>query len=316
MHRYIIRRLLLAVPTLLLVSIAVFGMTRIIPGDAVVAIVGDTGNISPAQLAGLKARLGLDKPFHTQYFVWIRGVLTGDLGNSYYTRKPVVKQLMSSIPITLELAAIGLTLGMLFAIPLGIISAIRQDTISDYAARVLAVLGISMPNFWIATMVVVYLGLFFAYLPPLGYSRLWEEPGRNLQQFYLPGLVLGFQLSGTTARMVRSSMLEVLRQDYIRTALAKGLRERVVVTRHAVKNALIPVVTIIGNLMNGLIGGTVIIETIFALPGVGQLTIGAVTQRDYPQIQANIMFLATFLILMNLVIDLTYGWLDPRIRYS
>ncbi len=316
MHRYIIRRLLLAVPTLFFVSLAIFSLTRIIPGDAVVAIVGDTGNIAPEQLEGLKARLGLDQPFHTQYLRWIGGVLTGDLGDSYYTRKPVVRQLMSSIPVTLELAAIGLVLGMAFAIPLGIISAIRQDTVTDYAARILAILGISMPNFWIATMVVVYLGLFLAYLPPLGYSRLWDEPMRNLSQFYLPGIVLGFQLSGTTARMVRSSMLEVLRQDYIRTALSKGLREGVVVSRHALKNALIPVVTIIGNLMNALIGGTVIIENIFALPGVGQLTLGAVTQRDYPQIQANIMFLAVFLVMINLVIDLTYGWLDPRIRYS
>jgi len=215
-----------------------------------------------------------------------------------------------------ELALGGLMLAVLIAVPLGVLSAIRQDTWMDYLARLFVIFGISLPDFWVGTLLILYLSLWFGFLPPLGYTSLFDDPIRNLQQFLLPVLVLGLRLSATTARMVRATMLEALRQDYIRTARAKGLRETFVVYQHALKNAVIPVVTILGTQLSTLLGGTVILETLFSLPGVGFLMFSSIGFRDYPQIQANVLFLSAVLVVVNLLVDISYAWLDPRIRYQ
>lgn len=313
MHTYIIRRLLLSLPTLFLVTVGSFALIRLVPGDVVLAKVGESGNL--ANLDKVRHELGLDAPFYVQYFRFIGGVLTGDPGDSLYSTRPVTGEFLSALPISLELGVLAMVTSVLIAIPAGIVSAIRQDRPIDYVARVLAVLGTSMPDFWIATVLVVFLSLYFDYLPPLGYVSIFDDPIKNLSQLYLPALILGYRLSATTTRMVRSTMLEVLRQDYIRTAWAKGLRERAVISRHAIKNALIPVITIWGSQMAIIFGGTVILETIFALPGVGRVTLTAIQQRDYTQIQFNVLMLASIIVFINLVIDMAYGWLDPRIRY-
>jgi peptide/nickel transport system permease protein len=218
--------------------------------------------------------------------------------------------------VTLELAALAIVLGLTIAIPVGVLSATRQDTISDYAGRVVAVSGLSMPEFWLGTLVITFAAIWFNWIPPIGYVRLWESPWRNLQQFLVPAAILGFRLSAATMRMTRSTVLEVLREDYVRTAWAKGLAGRIVVYKHALKNALIPVVTIVGGQLGTLLAGTVVIETIFALPGMGRLTVEAILFRDYPVVQTNVMLVAATLVTLNLIVDLTYAWLDPRIRYA
>jgi peptide/nickel transport system permease protein len=314
MQGYIIRRVLLAVPTLLLVTLGSFALIRLVPGDVVVAKVGDSGN--HADLDKVRHELGLDAPFHIQYFRFIGGVLTGDPPKSLWTSRSVAGEFFERLPTSMELGVIAMAISVLVAVPAGVISAVRQDRAIDYIARVGAILGTSMPDFWIATALVVFLSLNFGYLPPLGYVSLREDPIRNLSQLYLPAIILGYRLSATTTRMVRSTMLEVLRQDYIRTAWAKGLRERSVVSRHAMKNTLIPVITIWGSQISIIFGGTVILESIFSLPGVGQMSLTAIQQRDYTQIQFNVLMMASIIVLINLLVDLTYGWLDPRIRYQ
>jgi peptide/nickel transport system permease protein len=236
-------------------------------------------------------------------------------GHSIFTNEPIGVSLKKSIPVTLELATLAMILGLLIAIPVGVLSATRQDTPSDYAGRVVAVSGLSMPDFWLGTLVITFAAIWFHWIPPIGYTSFWESPGRNLQQFILPAAVLGFRLSSATMRMTRSTVLEVLREDYVRTAWAKGLAGRIVVYKHALKNALIPVVTIVGGQMGTLLAGTVIVETIFALPGMGRLTVEAIIYRDYPVVQTNVMLVAATLVTLNLIVDLTYAWLDPRIRY-
>jgi len=223
--------------------------------------------------------------------------------------------LKKSIPVTLELATLALILGLLIAIPVGVLSATRQDQPADYVGRVVAVSGLSMPDFWLGTLVITFAAIWFRWMPPIGYVSLWDDPWRNLQQFLLPAAVLGFRLSAATMRMTRSTVLEVLREDYVRTAWAKGLGGRMVVYKHALKNALIPVVTIVGGQLGTLLAGTVVVETIFALPGMGRLTVEAILFRDYPVVQTNIMLVAGVLVTLNLLVDLTYAWLDPRIRY-
>jgi peptide/nickel transport system permease protein len=236
-------------------------------------------------------------------------------GYSIFTNEPIAVALKKSIPVTLELATLALILGLLIAIPVGVLSATRQDTTSDYAGRVVAISGLSLPDFWLGTLVITFAALWFRWIPPIGYASFWEAPLTNLQQFLLPAAVLGFRLSAATMRMTRSTVLEVLREDYVRTAWAKGLGGRVVVYKHALKNALIPVVTIVGGQLGTLLAGTVIVETIFALPGMGRLTVEAILFRDYPVVQTNVMLVAATLVTLNLAVDLTYAWLDPRIRY-
>jgi len=313
--QYILRRLLASIPVLILVSIIVSALIRIVPGDVVMNMLGESGNVSAKDLALIRHQLGLDRPYYEQYLTWMAGLLRGDMGNSLWTGNPVRDELFRRVPVTMELALLGLPLAILIAIPIGIISATRQDTVSDYSGRLFAIAGLSLPDFWLATLVVVFLAIWFHWLPPRGYISPLESPWDNFQQFFLPAMILGFRLSAVTMRMTRSTMLEVLRQDYIRTAWSKGLRERVVIYRHAVKNAMIPVITLLGRQFSVLLGGTVIIETVFGIPGVGSLTLDAINQRDYTQVQGNVMFLAAIMVLMNLLVDISYGWFDPRIRY-
>ena len=316
MYKYVIRRLLLSIPVLLLSSLIVFGLMRVMPGDALTVLMGESGNVSAKDLQKLQKELGLDRPYVEQYGIWLWQMVSLNPGYSIFTNEPITVALKKAIPVTLELAALAIILGLIIAIPVGVLSATRQDTPSDYVGRVVAVSGLSMPDFWLGTLVITFAAIWFRWIPPIGYVSLWESPWRNLQQFLLPAAILGFRLSAATMRMTRSTVLEVLREDYVRTAWAKGLAGRIVVYKHALKNALIPVITIVGGQLGVLLAGTVVVETIFALPGMGRLTVEAILYRDYPIVQTNVMLVAATLVTLNLVVDLTYAWLDPRIRYS
>ncbi len=316
MYKYVIRRLLLAIPVLVLSSLIVFGLMRVMPGDALTALMAESGNVGEKELAKLRKDLGLDKPYYQQYAIWIWQMVSLNPGYSIFTNEPIAVALKKSIPVTLELATLAMILGLVIAIPVGVLSATRQDKASDYVGRVVAVSGLSLPDFWLGTLVITFAAIWFHWIPPLGYASLWDSPLKNLQQFLLPAAVLGFRLSAATMRMTRSTVLEVLREDYVRTAWAKGLAGRIVVYKHALKNALIPVVTIVGGQLGTLLAGAVIVETIFALPGMGRLTVEAILFRDYPVVQTNVMLVAAVLVTLNLVVDLTYAWLDPRIRYQ
>ena len=316
MYKYVIRRLLLSVPVLLLSSLIVFGLMRVMPGDALTALMGESGNVSAKDLQKLQKDLGLDRPYYQQYGIWLWQMVSLNPGYSIFTNEPIPVALKKAIPVTLELAMLAIILGLTIAIPVGVLSATRQDTASDYVGRVVAVSGLSIPDFWLGTLVITFAAIWFHWIPPIGYVSLWDSPWKNLQQFLLPAAILGFRLSAATMRMTRSTVLEVLREDYVRTAWAKGLAGKVVVYKHALKNALIPVVTIVGGQLGVLLAGTVVVETIFALPGMGRLTVEAILYRDYPIVQTNVMLGAATLVTLNLIVDLTYAWLDPRIRYS
>ena len=316
MYKYVIRRLLLSIPVLLLSSLIVFGLMRVMPGDALTVLMGESGNVSAKDLQKLQKELGLDRPYVEQYGIWLWQMVSLNPGYSIFTNEPITVALKKAIPVTLELAALAIILGLIIAIPVGVLSATRQDTPSDYVGRVVAVSGLSMPDFWLGTLVITFAAIWFRWIPPIGYVSLWESPWRNLQQFLLPAGILGFRLSAATMRMTRSTVLEVLREDYVRTAWAKGLGERIIIYKHALKNALIPVITLVGGQFGTLLAGTVIVETIFALPGMGRLTVEAILFRDYPIVQTNVMLVAITLVTLNLLVDLTYAWLDPRIRYQ
>jgi peptide/nickel transport system permease protein len=315
MYKYVLRRLGLAVPVLLLSSLIVFALMRVMPGDALVALMGESGNVSEKELAKLRKDLGLDRPYYEQYGLWLWQMVTFNPGHSIFTNEPIPVALKKAIPVTIELAALAMILGLAIAIPIGVLSATRQDQPADYAGRMVAMAGLSLPDFWLATLIITFAAIWFQWIPPIGYAAFWDSPWQNLQQFLLPAAVLGYRLAAATMRMTRSTVLEVLREDYVRTAWAKGLSSRIVVYKHALKNALIPVVTIVGGQLGTLLAGTVIVETIFALPGMGRLTVEAIQYRDYPVVQTNVMLVAATLVTLNLIVDLTYAWLDPRIRY-
>ncbi len=316
MQQYIIRRLIMLFPVLWGVSLIVFFAIRLAPGDAVEAQMEQSLFASEADIQKLKAQLGLDQPAHIQYIRWIGGVVRGDLGYSFSSREPVIDRILKKAPVSLELAFLSIIVGVAIAIPIGVVSAVRQDTWMDYGGRLLSIGTLSIPNFVLATVFLVFPAVWWGWTPPLGYTDLWNDPWKNFLQILPAALAVGARLSGTTMRMTRSALLEVLREDYIRTARAKGLKERAIIYRHALKNSMIPVVTIIGGQIGFLLGGSVVVETIFGLPGVGQLTIAAIRARDYPQIQGNVLFMATVFVLVNLLVDLSYAWFDPRIRYS
>jgi peptide/nickel transport system permease protein len=316
MYKYVIRRLLLAIPVLVLSSLIVFGLMRVMPGDALTALMAESGNVSERELQKLRKELGLDLPYYEQYLIWVWQMISLNPGYSIFTNEPIPEALKKSIPVTIELALLAMILGLVIAIPVGVLSATRQDKLSDYAGRLVAISGLSLPDFWLGTLVITFAAIWFAWIPPIGYTSLWESPWRNLQQFVLPAAVLGFRLSAATMRMTRSTLLEVLREDYVRTAWAKGLGERMIIYKHALKNALIPVITIVGGQLGTLLAGTVIVETIFALPGMGRLTVEAILFRDYPVVQTNVMLVAGTLVALNLAVDLAYAWLDPRIHYQ
>jgi peptide/nickel transport system permease protein len=315
-YKYVLRRVLLAVPVLVLSSLIVFGLMRVMPGDALTALMAESGNVGEKELQKLRKDLGLDLPYYQQYLVWVWQMVSFNPGDSIFTNEPIPVALRKAIPVTLELATLAMIMGLVIAIPIGVLSATHQDRLSDYVGRVVAVSGLSMPEFWLGTLVITFAAIWFHWMPPIGYVSFWESPWKNLQQFLVPAAILGFRLSAATMRMTRSTVLEVLREDYVRTAWAKGLAGKIVVYKHALKNALIPVVTIVGGQLGVLLAGTVVVETIFALPGMGRLTVEAILYRDYPVVQTNVMLVAGTLVTLNLLVDMTYAWLDPRIRYQ
>lgn len=314
MYLYILRRLLLLLPTLFLVTVLVFSIVRFLPGDIITLMLSEQGYASDK--SKLEEMLGLDKPFPLQYLSYMGKALRGDLGTSFWTREPVLDEILRRLPISIELAVLAMAFSLVIAIPTGILSALRQDSWIDFCFRSVAIGGLSIPGFWMATIIIVTASIWWKWVPPMRFTPFFRDPIANLTQFLLPALILGFALSASVMRMTRAMMLEVLREDYIRTARAKGLRETMVVCRHALKNALIPVVTILGLQLSVLIGGTVIMESIFVLPGMGRFLLDAITWRDYPVIQGINLFLATGVILINILVDVLYGLLDPRIRYQ
>ncbi len=318
MRTYIIRRLLLMIPSIFIITVIVFGLVRMIPGNAVDQLFAEMASTGKSGLnrEDIERMLGLDVPVHVQYGRWITGVLQGDLGTTIRGGStPITEKIVARLPVTFELGLIAILVGLLISLPIGILSAIRQDSFGDYVARGLAILFISIPSFWMATVVMVYPALWWGWSPPVDYISFTEDPLGNLGLLIIPATILGFVLSGTTMRMMRAMMLEVLRQDYIRTAWSKGFTEKMVVIRHALKNALIPVVTLVGYQVPILVGGAVIIEQIFTLPGIGRLLVDALNQRDYPVVSGVNLVIGTTVLLVNLLVDLTYAYLDPRIRY-
>ncbi|MGD1040299.1 MAG: ABC transporter permease [Dehalococcoidales bacterium] len=317
MRSYIIRRILLIIPTFIVVSMIIFLILRLIPGSVIDTIAAQYIYLTNLDKAAIEKALGLNVPIYIQYFRWMGQIfLHGNFGKSFVTNLPVVDDIKARWPITFELGIMALLIGQLIALPVGIYSAMRQDTVGDYITRSIAILCIAVPDFWVATMVIVFPSIWWHYTPSIMLISFGKDPLGNLKMFIIPALVLGMQLSGMTMRMMRTMMLEVLRQDYIRTAWAKGLKERVVIMRHALKNAFIPVITIIGWQIPLLFGGAVIIENIFQLPGMGQLMVSAVQQRDYPTISAIMIILTSVVLILNLLIDLVYSFLDPRIHYK
>ena len=325
MRAYIIRRLSLLIPTVFVVSLIVFFLVKILPGDIIDAIQAQSYDVE-LDRATLEKQLGLDAPVMVLYGRWLgvisdkddnfNGVFQGNLGYSWMKNMSVAELVVEKWPVTLELGIMALIMSQLMALPIGVYSALRQDTWGDYVGRSFAILCISIPGFWLGTLVVVIPAIWWGYMPPIMLIKFTDDLIGNLRMFIVPALILGMALSGITMRMTRTMMLEVLRQDYIRTAWAKGLRERVITLRHALKNALIPVITIVGLQVPFLIGGTVIIEQIFCLPGIGRLIISAVIDRDEPVVRGIVLILAVGLMLINLVVDLTYGFLDPRVHYK
>ena len=318
MRQYALKRIALIIPTVLLVSMIVFTVMRLLPGDPALVILSEgDATFTQEELEDLRKQLGTDRPIVVQYVDWIGGLVQGDLGTSIWrSGQPVTKLVGDRIFRTLELAVLAILIAVVFAVPLGVISAIKPDSVIDYLSRVVTLVGISIPTFFAGLLVVLVLSRGFGWLPPLGYADLWDDPWKNLQQMFLPALALGFYDMAFIARVTRSSMMEIIREDYMRTARAKGLGERIVLVRHGLKNAVLPILTISGWQFGRLFGGTVIIESIFKVPGIGTLLIETVFQRDFPTIQAIIIVIAVSIVIINLLVDLLYGLLDPRIRYA
>ena len=318
MTTYVVRRLLLIIPTLLILTILVFFLVRFLPGNVIDLLEADMEyRDMEIDREALMRMLGLDVPFYVQYARWMEGIfLHGTLGKSLFAGHTVEEKIIAGLPVTIQLGTMALVLGQLIALPVGIYSAIRQDTPADYVGRTVAVIGMATPNFWLALLVMIYPGIWWGWSPPMEYTPLSEDPLENMKTLIIPAVILGTAMSAGTMRLTRTMMLEVLRQDYIRTARSKGLRERVVILRHTVKNALIPVVTLAGAQLPILVGGSVIMENIFNLPGLGRLFVDALGQRDYPMVSGINLFLASIVLLNNLFIDLLYPYLDPRVRYN
>ncbi len=316
MQQYFFKRLLLMVPTLLLVAVIIFVLTHLLPGDIVMMKLAESGSFTMQDEQRMRQELGIDRPYLVQMGDWLWGTARLDFGRSLWTQKPVTQEIVQRLPVTLELALMAFLTSSILGITFGVLAAIRQDTPVDHSVRIMAVSGLSFPDFWLATLIILLPLLWFGYAHPNQYVAPWNDLGKNLQMFVPAALAIGLRSSAGIMRLTRSTLLEVLRQDYVRTAWAKGLKERVVIVRHALKNALIPVITVMGTQFSALLGGTVIIEQIFSLPGVGRLFLDSIVQRDLPQVQGNIMFMALIFMSVNLIVDLSYGFLDPRIRYQ
>ncbi len=302
------------IPVLLLVSVLVFSLIHLIPGDPAVSILGEEA--TPQAVAALRAKLGLDQPIPVQYAKWLGSVLRGDLGRSIRSNQPVGEAIAERLPVTIELAILSIAISLSIAIPAGIVAAMRRNSVLDAGSTFVALLGVSLPNFFLAILLILIFGVQLQVLPPFGYQPITQGLGGNLQRMILPAITLGTALAAIVTRMMRSSLLEVLDQDYIRTARAKGLREGRMVQAHALKNALMPVVTIVGLQIGGLLGGAIITESIFVLPGIGRLLVDAIFQRDFPLVQGVVLFVSLAFLFSNFAVDMVYAYLDPRIRYS
>ena len=314
MTAYILKRLLAMIPVLFLVSLVVFYMIHLTPGDPALAMLGEEA--TPEMVAALRHQMGLDQPLPIQYATWLSHVLQGDLGRSVRSNKLVSEDIASRLPVTVELTLLAMVVSLAIAIPTGIISATRRNSKSDLLVTTAALIGVSMPNFFLAILLIFIFSLNLRWLPPIGYTPIGQSVVENLRGMILPAITLGAASAAVVARLTRSSLLEVLGQEYIRTARAKGLSERVIILGHAMKNAMIPVLTIVGLQVGGLLGGAIITETIFVLPGVGSLAVNAIFSRDFPVVQGDVLFLAVVFMGTNLVVDILYGFLDPRIRYA
>jgi peptide/nickel transport system permease protein len=313
---YVAQRLGIAILTLVGMSIVIFVMLRLAPGDIVDVLFSAAGYVNPSEKQAILEELGLDKPYWAQYLDWMRQILSGDLGKSYRYDLPAWQIIRPLIPVTVELAILSTIVAVVLGVPTGIISAVRQDSMLDYAMRVFSLAGLSMPSFWLGMVIILALVSWLGWIPPLTYVKPTENFWLHSVQFLLPALAVGYRSSALIMRITRSAMLEVLREDYIRTAWAKGQNERAVVWRHALKNAVLPVVTVVGIEFAFLIGGLVVTETVFNLPGVARFLVEAILWRDYPIVQNLVMFIAIVVILSNLAVDLLYGVLDPRVRYA
>jgi peptide/nickel transport system permease protein len=316
MRTYLLQRALVAVLTLLGMSIVIFALLRLAPGDIVDILFSTAGYVDPAARREIMGELGLDRPVVVQYLDWVRQILSGDLGKSYRYDMPAWQIIKPLLPVTLELAVLAILVAVLLGVPTGVASAVRQDTALDYVLRILSLAGLSMPSFWLGMVIILGLVAWLRWIPPMTYVSPTEDLRLNAVQFLLPALAVGYRSSALIMRITRSSVLEVLREDYIRTARAKGQRPRVVIWRHAFRNALLPVITVIGVEFAFLIGGLVVTETVFNLPGVARFLVEAILWRDYPIVQNLVMLIAIVVILSNLAVDLLYGVLDPRVRYG
>lgn len=317
MQSFLVRRLIAFIPTLFGISIIVFIVMHLIPGDTIAAMIGTQFKLTAAQAAALREYFGLDKPLPEQYVRWLLAALRGDFGFSVRKGEPVLPLILRHFPLTLELTLFAMAIALLLGIPLGILSAVRRDSAIDLAGRVFALIGLAMPNFWLGTLIILVLSLYFQIMPNAGnYIDFLADPLANLKQMAFPAITLGFAAIADVMRTTRSAMLEELAQDYARTARSKGLREQAVIVRHCLKNALIPVITIVGLETGYLFGGAVIVESVFALPGVGRLLLDAISERDYAVVQGTIVFIAFNFVLVNLLTDLAYAWVNPRIRYE
>ncbi|MBI4202148.1 MAG: ABC transporter permease [Chloroflexi bacterium] len=319
MRNFVIRRVVEVIPTLLGVTLLVFLIIRVVPGDIALALLGggeDGGaSLDPAELAKMRKLLGTDRPLYVQYLTWIAGWPKGDLGKSLWNQQPILPEVATRFPLTFQLAVMAVVTGTMMGLPLGMVSALNRGRFIDFVARVTAIISQATPNFWLGLLIILVLVRTWNYLPPTGYNKLWDDPSKNFQQLIWPALVLGSAYAASIARMTRSTMLEVLNEDYIRTARAKGLAESTVIIRHVMKNSMIPVITIASLQFAGILGGTVIMERVFTIPGLGLFTLNAITQRDYTVVQAMVLIFAIKYVIANFAVDLMYGWLDPRISY-
>jgi peptide/nickel transport system permease protein len=317
MWQYVTKRVLLMIPTLVGAALVIFLLMNIVPGDIALLIIGGDqgGDINPRELAKLRAQLGLDRPLYMQFFSWLWDVVRLDFGKSLWTGAPIMEELWIRLPLSLEVAILATIVSVIIAIPLGTIAAIRQDTWVDYVIRIISIGGLAIPAFWTGIMIILFLVIFFEWGPPLEFVSITEDPWENFKMLVWPIVSVGYRNAAVTTRMTRSTVLEVMREDYIRTAWSKGLHERIVVMKHALKNAMLPVITIIGTEVAFLIGGLVVTETVFTLNGIGRFMVDAIAHRDIPVVQTLVLLIAFTFVFVNLITDLLYAWLDPRISY-
>jgi peptide/nickel transport system permease protein len=315
-HKYLLKRFLLMLPTLFGVALVTFLLIRVIPGDVVeLRYAGDRGSVSQEIIDRERARIGLDRPIWQQFATWMLGVVRFDFGTSMWTGAPIIEEIKLRLALSLQLAIMATIVAVLLAIPLGVLSALKQDTWIDYAVRLFSIAGLAMPSFWLGIVLILLMLVVFKWLPPMVYTPFWTNPVQNLAQLIWPALAVGYRYSAVATRMTRSAMLEVLREDYIRTARAKGLMQKLILARHALKNAMLPVLTVVALEFAFLIGGLVVTEQVFNLNGIGLLFVQAVAHRDYTLLQALVMLVAGSFIVVKFLMDVAYAWLDPRIRY-